>query len=369
MVKPINWIGYYSINDGYAYLSIKLIKELIKLGAEIAPMTLEQAELWDTELFLAAGYDLNRLLIHVGVPADSQQDQQLIVPPHFKNFAGRIWCYTMYEGDKLLNNWVHVMNTRTERVLVPSQWCKDVFEQSGVKSPVHIVLGGVDPNVYYPSVTPFRPYTFMTIGDRGNRKGWTKVWAAFHDAFGDNPDVRLIVKTREPFEAHNDLTTYVKDYMTDSRVTFLRGNFPNMRDVYLNADCFVFPSSGEGFGLPPREAAACGLPTIVTNYSGLNDETEHWAYPIDYKLVNSQMAAGGSWAHPNQEQLRERMLWCYENQDTAHEFGIKASQWLHQNRTWSQSAKTLYNLLDNQDNMIKALFEAQYVRPNSNTNK
>jgi len=36
-------------------------------------------------------------------------------------------------------------------------------------------------------------------------------------------------------------------------------------------DCFVFPSRGEGFGLTPMEAAACKIPVISSNNSGLSD--------------------------------------------------------------------------------------------------
>ncbi len=37
------------------------------------------------------------------------------------------------------------------------------------------------------------------------------------------------------------------------------------------ADCFVFPSRGEGFGLTPMEAGACKIPVIASCNSGLSD--------------------------------------------------------------------------------------------------
>ncbi|MEO0085001.1 MAG: glycosyltransferase family 1 protein [candidate division WOR-3 bacterium] len=40
-------------------------------------------------------------------------------------------------------------------------------------------------------------------------------------------------------------------------------------DYYCAADCFVFPSFCEGFGLPPLEAMACGTPVVVANVSSL----------------------------------------------------------------------------------------------------
>jgi glycosyltransferase involved in cell wall biosynthesis len=37
-----------------------------------------------------------------------------------------------------------------------------------------------------------------------------------------------------------------------------------LRALYENADCFVFPSFYEGFGLPPLEAMHCGCPVLVS---------------------------------------------------------------------------------------------------------
>jgi glycosyltransferase involved in cell wall biosynthesis len=42
-----------------------------------------------------------------------------------------------------------------------------------------------------------------------------------------------------------------------------------LRALYENAQCFVFPSLYEGFGLPPLEAMHCGCPVIVANRAAL----------------------------------------------------------------------------------------------------
>jgi glycosyltransferase involved in cell wall biosynthesis len=39
--------------------------------------------------------------------------------------------------------------------------------------------------------------------------------------------------------------------------------------IFQGASLFVYPSFYEGFGLPPAEALACGIPTIVSNASSL----------------------------------------------------------------------------------------------------
>lgn len=42
-----------------------------------------------------------------------------------------------------------------------------------------------------------------------------------------------------------------------------------LRALYENAACFVFPSLYEGFGLPPLEAMSCGCPVVVSREASL----------------------------------------------------------------------------------------------------
>lgn len=42
-----------------------------------------------------------------------------------------------------------------------------------------------------------------------------------------------------------------------------------LKALYKNAGCFIYPSFYEGFGLPPIEAMSCGCPVIVSNVASL----------------------------------------------------------------------------------------------------
>ncbi len=42
-----------------------------------------------------------------------------------------------------------------------------------------------------------------------------------------------------------------------------------MAYAYSHAECFVFPSLYEGFGIPTLEAFACGCPVILSNTSSM----------------------------------------------------------------------------------------------------
>ncbi len=43
----------------------------------------------------------------------------------------------------------------------------------------------------------------------------------------------------------------------------------SLKNLYRNAEAFVFPSLYEGFGLPVLEAFSCGCPAILSNASSL----------------------------------------------------------------------------------------------------
>jgi glycosyltransferase involved in cell wall biosynthesis len=51
--------------------------------------------------------------------------------------------------------------------------------------------------------------------------------------------------------------------------------------LYNLAELFIYPSFFEGFGFPPLEAMACGLPSIVSNKSSLPEVVDDGAIMID----------------------------------------------------------------------------------------
>jgi glycosyltransferase involved in cell wall biosynthesis len=61
--------------------------------------------------------------------------------------------------------------------------------------------------------------------------------------------------------------------------------------VYTGATLFVYPSEYEGFGIPPLEAMACGVPVILASNSSLPEAAGDAALYVDALSVNEISAA------------------------------------------------------------------------------
>lgn len=318
-------------SDGYGRQGAHMIRSLVRDGHTVSPMVIDQMSMpgWMQAL---AGYDYSRITVTLAAAGE------------FKSIPGRQWGYSMHESTKIPPDWIEIINQTCQRLITPSEWLIERFYSCGVKKniPIHIVGEGIDPDEFPIMHRPDKDvYTFLALGDRGYRKGWEIAYRAFYKAFGDKQDVRLIVKAR-PGNMENQLT-----YQTDKRVSRIIDNAQTMADVYAIADCFVYPNRGDGWGLPPREAAATGLPVIATNWSGTSVGIEHWGIPIEkYRMVNAIMPYEGEWAEPDVDEVAAHMKWCYENREGAKALGLNAANWLRANQTWTHAARDLAALVE-----------------------
>ena len=332
-MRSINWCNYrYYFYDGYGRYGLAFLRALSRAGqVNIYPMIIEQVSEMPGWLQRMAGLDFSRLTI------------SCMPPNSCPKIVGRQWMMTMYEADGLPAGWAEYCNWKADLIIVPCEHNADMFKQQGVRKPIHVVHGGTCPEEF-PVLPPRhtdRPYTFLALGDRGSRKGMDIVWRAFWNAFGSSDDVRLVIKARPDSIKDIDLTN------SDKRVSIWREDVTSMAEVYSQVDCFVFPSRGEGWGMPPREAAMMGLPVIATRYSGLEIGIDNWARPINhYTLRKSMLPIDGTWANPDVEEVTEHMKWCYEHQEEAKQFGLKAAAWLRANQTWQHAADSFLQLLE-----------------------
>jgi glycosyltransferase involved in cell wall biosynthesis len=331
-------MGHQMPMDGYGYGTIKIGEHLRAAGWDVIDMCTPRG-----------AYDL-------GDGRSWWLDGRVValcMPDWLPRIDARdgLIAFTMFEATKLPPGWAAELNRYAQAVIVPCAWNVEVFRENGVRVPIYVARWGVDP-VDYPLTEPRRhgdtetPYTFLWSGTPDRRKGYDLAYRCFWRAFGHRPDVRLVLHFRKRPPGVRGVR--------DPNVTIVEGMFdrPVLRSMLRRADVYVFPSRGEGWGSPPREAASMGLPVIATNHGGLAEEIEHWALPL--RVAGFSTAEYGcdawedlgEWAEPDPEHLVELFRWCFEHQDEAAAFGRAAGQWLQANAGWERTAKRVAEVVD-----------------------
>lgn len=265
--------------------------------------------------------------------------------------------YTMFETDKLptgsdwagmLEDAPRLINEICDLLLVPCQHNKELFEKEGVTIPIEVAPNGVNPEQFHyidrdRSKDPDHKFTFFMYGTLTLRKNPGMVISAFASLFKDNPDVRLVLKTQSGTLGHVEYTG-----MGDIQVVDELWSVEQLKQGLADADCFVFPTRGEGFGLPPLEAMATGLPTIIADNTGMSD----YANPKYNMAVKTKAIVPaqryprkwgdcGNWYDPDYDELKAYMKWVYENQEEAKAMGKRASDWVLSEWTYKKSAETI----------------------------
>ncbi|MBV8782212.1 MAG: glycosyltransferase family 4 protein [Phycisphaerae bacterium] len=190
---------------------------------------------------------------------------------------------------RFLDHWVHArfepwVYAGARVIVVPSKGtAREVSEEyPSVASKVRVLHNPVDLAKYS------RPVDFDRVGTRGKlrinpedvlmvfaalghfeRKGLPLIMEAMKQL--RRPELKLIVVggERDLVETYRERTHGME---LDGQIQFL-GMQSDIRPHLYAADAFVFPSSYEAFSLVTLQAAAAGLPSIVTPLNGVEEFT------------------------------------------------------------------------------------------------
>lgn len=136
---------------------------------------------------------------------------------------------------------------------------------------LRLVPNGIDHDVYRPGPAPGpdAPY-FLYVGRLRRYKTVETALRALALLERDDPAARLVVVGEG--DDRPRLERLARELGVAARVEF-RGFVPGVEKVALmqGATALVYPSRKEGWGLPVLEAAACGVPAVVSDVPGLRD--------------------------------------------------------------------------------------------------
>jgi glycosyltransferase involved in cell wall biosynthesis len=155
--------------------------------------------------------------------------------------------------------WVHTPSAFVAAEVV------DVFNADPAR--VRAIGHGVVPASALAAAPP-KPYDFpyvLALGTVEPRKDLPGLVRAFDALASSHPGLRLVVAGPDGWgvEAFN---AAVENSSAPNRIVRLGYVDPARRDALLaGATVFAFPSVYEGFGLPPLEAMAAGVPVVATS--------------------------------------------------------------------------------------------------------
>jgi len=334
----MNWYGWMNPLSGYGIVNLEYATALERLTGDIT-VGWERKEHMIPEHFNLLTPEQKRIL-----EKPFRKDKVGIIkttPQMFtKNESEYRIGYTMVENTRVGQKWVAWCN-EMDAIFVPSPYLIEVFSGSGVNVPIKTVKQGVDSRKFpYVNRKKKKKFVFGSIGYMDERKNWKDLVQAFCSEFEPFEPVELWIKNSNKYFEHMAFN--------DRRVRIINDNysFEQISKLYSFFDCFVFPSHAEGSGLPPREAMATGLPTILTNWSGLEEICNpDYNYPItpvsiDYPDIRGEEQPGFQ-ARIDVAELMYWMRYVYEHQEEAIKKGKKASKYIHDEWNWDVAAVDL----------------------------
>ena len=330
----VNIVGPVFEPTGYAQLARKLALGLDAAGivVKISPIKWGDAP---EGVDNATRLQLNRL---IGAPI-AQRITIHIGPPDLYHtpVAGYSILFAMLESDRIPAHWAPICNCFNE-IWVPTEFNKATFIAGGVRpGKIRIVPLGVDHRLFLPppaGTRPHHPFIFLSVFEWIPRKGYALLIKTFARLFYAQ-DVHLVLKVQKNAGYQNCRTEIIAEIESlcsaagkpvaarqievISKILSERA----MASLYARSDCFVLPSSGEGWCFPIVEAAAASLPLITTDWAGpatYLDRNNAYLIPVSGMVpadtgdrFQDFLYGGSQWAAPDPEILKQFMLTVHQN--------------------------------------------------------
>lgn len=189
---------------------------------------------------------------------------------------------TVCETDQIPQSWVKACND-CDLIVVPSEWCREAFKNSGVRPRILVVNHGVSTDLLGPAVSTLNePLRFLHVSGSlsfSARKGTAKLfraWKRLAEEFGPTtPKLLLKMHNTEGTQLALD-SAGIRDYVELLPQPSLSPM--EMGQLLRSVDGTIQPSRAEGFGLLPLESRCVGTPNLMTAVTG---HADHFSTLVD----------------------------------------------------------------------------------------
>jgi glycosyltransferase involved in cell wall biosynthesis len=244
-----------------------------------------------------------------------------------------------------------------DALIVPSNFSKNAYINSGVKKPVHVIPHGVDddwlniakqdasliPNLELAKRRGYKLLlSFMMHSEY--RKGYDLLDKIYTRVRKERSNVRLLIKAVDGL--------WLADKNTEDRlIVSSKGWFSEneLMTIFDNCDLYLLTSRGGGFEHPPLQGLARGLPMIGAKGGSWEDYMPSWA-GVDSKpsgvVLEGNPIHTGTGVEIDVGKAVDKVLYMLDNlDDFKAKTGEYANTVIRENFTWSKIGEKLIKLV------------------------
>jgi glycosyltransferase involved in cell wall biosynthesis len=289
---------------------------------------------YDTRTILDAHtFSYSKVVLFTDVLTLHGRHLYVTMPPGYIKIA-----YSMVETTAVPVEWVDILNTHFDAVIVPDQWLVSVYKNAGVQIPIFVIPPcinieelldkPINNNIFFK-----KHFVFGVSATLCERKNIELLVESFYDEFAHDSTVALRIHSHIGHALFERLSAFIKNKAC-SNIELLFKEFAK-EDYYSflqHLDCYVLLSKGEGFSITPRQALACAIPSILTNNTGHTSLCEqNFVYsiecmpeqPSDYRGAHK-----GYWFSCSKDDVKKALRSVYEHYAMYKERALAAREWL-----------------------------------------
>ena len=210
-----------------------------------------------------------------------------------------------------LPRWLHAIRMRgyrlllwaahrqAEYILVPSDYVRTAVKKYHlfVRRKIDVTYEAADPPVetrstkpeIFNSVIRYTKYEIrflLYVGSAFPHKNLKRLIKAFAEIRKKQPDLKLVLAGKREYHSKNLEKWAGKNDLAEGVIFTGFVSEPELKWLYENAECYVFPSLSEGFGLPGLEAMTHGCPVVSSDATCLPEIYGDAAHYFDPKSVD-----------------------------------------------------------------------------------